>query len=247
MPCTEESLSEEDIDPMEEPLEVKSSAARHIFITRHGESINNLYGKIGGDADLSPRGEQYAKALGLFINNLNLKELDVWVTEYRRTVATARYVKGIVTVQPGLNEINAGDHDDLTYEEIAEQFPQEFALRDADKLRYRYPNGESYMDVLERLKPVMVELERKENLLIVSHQATLRCVLPHFLETELEDVPYTKVPLHTVIKVTREDDEDVLEYYRLPVDSVDTYRPKPNNCDINRNKEEACGTIPYHL
>ena len=48
-----------------------------------------------------------------------------------------RYVKGIVTVQPGLNEINAGDHDDLTYEEIAEQFPQEFALRDADKLRYR--------------------------------------------------------------------------------------------------------------
>ena len=38
-------------------------------------------------------------------------------------------------------------HDGMTYEEIAEQFPTEFAERDQDKLRYRYPKGESYLDV----------------------------------------------------------------------------------------------------
>ena len=48
-----------------------------------------------------------------------------------------------------LNEINSGMHDGMTYEEIAEQFPIEFAARDRDKLRYRYPNGESYVDVCE--------------------------------------------------------------------------------------------------
>ena len=30
---------------------------------QHGESNFNLEGKIGGDADISPRGEMYAKAL----------------------------------------------------------------------------------------------------------------------------------------------------------------------------------------
>ena len=32
--------------------------------------------------------------------------------------------------------------EELTYEEIQENFPEEFALRDQDKYRYRYPKGE---------------------------------------------------------------------------------------------------------
>lgn len=32
----------------------------------------------------------------------------------------------------------------MTYEEIQERYPQEFALRDQDKYRYRYPKGEVY-------------------------------------------------------------------------------------------------------
>lgn len=30
----------------------------------------------------------------------------------------------------------------MMYEEIQEHYPQEFALRDQDKYRYRYPKGE---------------------------------------------------------------------------------------------------------
>ena len=40
-------------------------------------------------------------------------------------------------------------HDEMTYEEIAFQYPKDFAQRDQDKLRYRYPFGESYVDVCE--------------------------------------------------------------------------------------------------
>ncbi len=35
----------------------------------------------------------------------------------------------------------------MTYEEIEAQFHDEFVMRDQDKLRYRYPKGESYVDV----------------------------------------------------------------------------------------------------
>jgi broad specificity phosphatase PhoE len=39
----------------------------------------------------------------------------------------------------------------MTYEEIAETYPEEFERRKSDKLAYRYPRGESYLDVIHRL------------------------------------------------------------------------------------------------
>ena len=45
---------------------------RTIYLTRHGESLNNLLGKIGGDSDLSQRGEQYVTALADLINKENI-------------------------------------------------------------------------------------------------------------------------------------------------------------------------------
>ena len=66
-----------------------------------------------------------------------------------RTRQTAAHIMAPTMSFPQLNEINSGEHDGMTYEEIAEQFPIEFAARDRDKLRYRYPNGESYVDVCE--------------------------------------------------------------------------------------------------
>lgn len=69
----------------------------------------------------------------------------------------------------------------LTYEEMQDKFPQEFAWRDQDKLRYRYPWGESYVDIMARLDPVLLELEHEDNVIVVSHQAVLRCILGYFL------------------------------------------------------------------
>jgi 6-phosphofructo-2-kinase len=42
-------------------------APRMIWITRHGESEDNVAGKIGGDSDLSENGQKYAKAMTRFI------------------------------------------------------------------------------------------------------------------------------------------------------------------------------------
>jgi broad specificity phosphatase PhoE len=39
-----------------------------------------------------------------------------------------------------------------------------------------YLGGESYRDVVVRLEPVIMELERQENIFIVGHQAILRCL-----------------------------------------------------------------------
>ena len=89
-----------------------------------------------------------------------------------------------------LDELDAGVCDSMTYEEIEEHYPEDFANRDEDKFNYRYrgqlsdyiaheltrPGGESYRDVVTRLEPCIMELERQENILIIAHQAILRCL-----------------------------------------------------------------------
>ena len=57
------------------------------------------------------------------------------------------------------------------------RYPEEFSKRNADKLNYRYPGaaGESYLDVIERVRPVIIELERqRKSIVIVCHLAVLR-------------------------------------------------------------------------
>ncbi len=64
--------------------------------------------------------------------------------------------------------------DGLTYAEVKEKFPDDFVARDLDKFTYRYPRGESYEDLVARLEPVIMELERQDTTLVVAHQAVIR-------------------------------------------------------------------------
>lgn len=67
------------------------------------------------------------------------------------------------------------------------------------------------------------------NLLVVSHQAVIRCILAAFLGTPAQDIPYTKVPLHTLLKLTFSAERgNTLEAVPLAgaKDCVDTYRPR---------------------
>jgi len=228
-------------------LSMDRENTRTIYLSRHGESRNNLYGRIGGDALLTERGLLYAEALGFYINNLQVPCGKVITSTLRRTQQTAQFIHAEQEMRSEVDEINAGEHDNMTYEEIANRFPVEFALRDADKLNYRYPKGESYMDVVKRLKPFLAELEAEDNVLVISHQATIRCLLTLLLGASFPELPYLKIPLHTVIKIQLNVSGISIEYHRLPVDCVDTHRPKPENCEVDRNIEEACLTVPLHL
>ncbi|KAG8147691.1 hypothetical protein E2320_022376, partial [Naja naja] len=104
----------------------------------------------------------FARSLGQFINDQNIKDLKVWTSQMKRTIQTAEALKVPYEQWKVLNEIDAGVCEEMTYEEIQENYPLEFALRDQDKYRYRYPKGESYEDLVQRLEPVIMELERQE-------------------------------------------------------------------------------------
>lgn len=201
---------------------------RSIFFSRHGESQYNVEGKIGGDSALSERGMRYAKALpALITDNIGEAPLTVWTSTLQRTIQTTQLLPYPKLTWKSLDELDAGVCDGMTYEEIEQAYPEDFANRDEDKFNYRYRGGESYRDVVVRLEPVIMELERQENILIIGHQAILRCLYAYFHDLPQADLPYIKIPLHTVIKLTPKAYGCDEERYTLPIGAVDTHRPKP--------------------
>lgn len=200
---------------------------RTIYLTRHGESEHNLRGLIGGDSNLSERGRLYASALSSYIDQQQIEGLRVWTSWMKRAIQTVASVRAPQERWKALNEIDAGHCEEMTYEQIKEKFPEEFKARDQNKFAYRYPRGESYEDLVARLEPVIMELERQGNVLVVSHQAVLRCLFAYFLDKSAEELPYLYVPLHTVIKLTPVAYGCKVEHIKLPIDAVDTHRPKP--------------------
>jgi len=202
---------------------------RSIYLSRHGESQFNVEGKIGGDSLLSPHGMQYAMALPALVkDNVGNATLTVWTSTLRRTIQTAAELPYPKLTWKSLDELDAGVCDGMTYEEIEQAYPDDFANRDEDKFNYRYRGGESYRDVVVRLEPVIMELERQQNILIICHQAILRCLYAYFHDLPQADLPYIKIPLHTVIKLTPRAYGCEEERYTLPIQAVDTHRPKPN-------------------
>ncbi|XP_042416116.1 6-phosphofructo-2-kinase/fructose-2,6-bisphosphatase-like [Zingiber officinale] len=178
---------------------------RPILLTRHGESRSNVRGRIGGDAVLSEAGELYAKKLANFVEKRLKSErtASIWTSTLQRTILTASPIVGFPKIQwRALEEINAGVCDGMTYEEIKKNMPEEYESRKKDKLRYRYPRGESYLDVIQRLEPVIIELERQRApVVVISHQAVLRALYAYFADRPLKEVPHIEVPLHTIIEI----------------------------------------------
>ncbi|THD26647.1 6-phosphofructo-2-kinase / fructose-2 6-bisphosphatase [Fasciola hepatica] len=218
---------------------------RTIYLTRHGETDLNLAGKIGGDASLSPRGREFAMELAKFMSQENLKDLKVWTSHLKRTIETAELVPCTsIAHWKALDELDAGVCDGMTYREIQEKYPADFARRDADKYHYRYPMGESYEDLVGRLEPVIMELERQTSVLVICHQAVARCLLAYFEDKNQDELPYLRVPLHTVFKLTPVAYRCIVERVQLQVPAVDTHRPKPLNIEPNRTSFEALQTVP---
>jgi len=192
---------------------------RTIYLSRHGESEYNLEDRIGGDSNLTPRGQQYAKSLGLFMKTADIPNLQVWTSTLVRTKQTVAHINAPKQSFQEIDEINAGTFDGYTYDEVSKKYPEEFEARSKDKLGYRYPEGESYIDCCQRIVGLLERLETSnENLLICAHQAILRCVVTYFLKGDLKKLPHVKIPQHCLIRVTFSMGENIIDYVRTPID-----------------------------
>ncbi|RAO70512.1 uncharacterized protein BHQ10_006524 [Talaromyces amestolkiae] len=210
---------------------------RQIWITRHGESIDNQLGRIGGDSELSENGHKYGQALARFIDDQRQRweahqaqkartshfpphpgdstppnpsygtqsnkprNFCVWSSMMKRAIQTTSYFNDEdydIKQMRMLDELYAGKMEGLTYDEIKTQYPEEYESRRKQKLQYRYPGpgGEGYLDVINRLRTVIVETERTiDHVLLVTHRSVARVLLAYFLGLDRDEVAGLDVPL----------------------------------------------------
>eukprot|EP00762_Andalucia_godoyi_P003653 ANDGO_00685.mRNA.1 6-phosphofructo-2-kinase/fructose-2 len=188
---------------------------RRIWLCRHGESQFNAEGRLGGDPGLTARGTKFAHKLDEYITN-QLREMydgdeqkilenqpRIWASTLKRSKMTARLLsqKFKMVQWKCLDEINAGACDSMTPEEIKQKMPDVSSEREKDKFQYRYPGngGESYFDLINRVEPALIELERShDHLVIVVHNAIVRVLFAYFQDLDPKSVVFNDIPLHRV-------------------------------------------------
>ncbi|KAL7268340.1 Fructose-2,6-bisphosphatase [Rhizina undulata] len=213
---------------------------RSIWLSRHGESEFNVQGKIGGDSYLSPRGVAYSEALPELVKrSIGDTNITCWTSTMKRTIQTAQHLPYSKKQWKALDELDAGVCDGLTYEEIEKKYPEDFRARDDDKYNYRYQGGESYRDVVIRLEPIIMEMERGENIMVVTHQAVVRCIYAYFMNVPQNQSPWMEIPLHTVIKLTPRAYGTQEERFKAEIPAVSTFRAKYTSANMG-------GESPIH-
>jgi len=101
-----------------------------------------------------------------------------------------------------LTPLDKGEHMGRTMDEIAEHDPKWYQRFTQDVYNTRFPGGECYRDLMNRLESVLIEIEQQTMpVLVVSHVSVLQVLLCYFLNRPVSEAPEIEVPLHTVIEL----------------------------------------------
>jgi broad specificity phosphatase PhoE len=183
---------------------------RPIYFLRHGESEANKHGFIGDDYCLTENGFIFSEMLVKFFEKeseaFNEKPI-IFSSTLKPNIQTAEKLSFMndILIEKILDELNAGLREGLNLKEMAEKYPNELKERNEDKLNYRYPRGESYLDVIHRIEPVIFEMERiKSPIIVIGSQGIMRCLYGYFADFAAELIPSLEIPLHCVIKFVPE-------------------------------------------
>jgi probable phosphoglycerate mutase len=169
------------------------------WVVRHGESAGNVARDTAEaeglerldlssrdvDVPLSDVGRRQAEALGRWIAEQPADDQPtvVWTSPYVRAQETADCALKAAglelprVVDERLREREFGVLDGLTRRGITAQFPEESERRAAiGKFYHRPPGGESWTDVLQRLRAVLDEIRidaQGERVLVMAHQVVV--------------------------------------------------------------------------
>jgi len=186
-----------------------------LWIVRHGQSAGNVardaadaagLGRIDiadrdMDVALSPLGEEQAEALGRWLASLPEGERPrtLMTSPYRRAIQTCQHIRdvggmaapdGKFCIDERLREKEFGILDRLTRVGIEAQFPEQAQFRRLlGKFYHRPPGGESWCDVILRLRSVLDTISLHhggDRVMIVAHQVVVLC-LRYLLESLTEE------------------------------------------------------------
>ena len=168
-----------------------------VLLVRHGQSQGNAERRFGGHSatPLSLLGRTQAETTARALSNEGIDA--IYSSDLLRAVETARPLAELTGLEirttDALRERSVGLMEGLTFEEAAEQYPDEYAALLRRDFEHVLAGGESYRQLLDRAAAELdraVERHRGGTLALFSHTGTI-CILALHLMGAL-DAPHLK-------------------------------------------------------
>jgi probable phosphoglycerate mutase len=159
-----------------------------IFMVRHGATQLSAEDRFARavNVELSSEGIYQAQRLAERLADDSISA--VYCSPLVRTVQTATILARShnlpVIQRDGLREIHHGHWEGMRRADVEGQFPEEYAAWEEDPFTFAPQGGEAGVNVIARALPVVREIvleHRGQNVLLVSHKATLRLLFSSLL------------------------------------------------------------------
>jgi probable phosphoglycerate mutase len=169
----------------------------HVLLIRHGQSEGNAERRFGGHTatPLSPRGRRQAQALARALKDEEITA--IYSSDLARAVETAQPLANLIGLPinstTAFRERSVGVMEGLTFENAAQQHPDQYAALLRRDFEHILTGGESYRQLLDRAWQKLDEIIAENQggkLVVFSHTGTI-CILALHLMGAL-DAPELK-------------------------------------------------------
>ena len=159
-----------------------------VYLVRHGATELSAEDRFAGAIDvlLSDAGRDQARRLGQRLAGEPITA--GYASPLQRTMDTARLIaapqKLEILPNDGLREIAHGRWEGKTRAEVEAEFPEEYSRYEHDPFSFAPLGGESGLQVTARALPALLRIVEEhcdEQILVVSHKATIRLLLSSLL------------------------------------------------------------------
>ncbi len=156
-----------------------------LWLIRHGEPVpDEIRGKCYGrlDVSLSVGGRLQIESVARHLESEPFHA--IYASPRRRTLESAEILASFhtceVQIEPDLREIDFGDFEGVSYDDIAERYPELFRQWMEKPTEVEFPNGESFTKMRFRVTRSIAALltrHRGECIALVTHGGVIRIVL----------------------------------------------------------------------
>lgn len=184
-----------------------------LYFIRHGQTSWNVANKIQGSCDtlLDATGISQAYDLGTKLKDTNVFIRKIYSSRQKRASQTAQIISQTMEKEyiliDGLEEINCGNWEGLTWSEVKAKFPKEYNEWYTNRRYYTLPNGESYEQVLARVLKTLHKIiaENKEDVAIVTHSAVIMCLKCYVTNTPFDQMSHFKLGNTSITEIDSND------------------------------------------
>ncbi|MEK7814960.1 MAG: histidine phosphatase family protein [Chloroflexota bacterium] len=160
-----------------------------LFLVRHGETEWNKLGRFQGQQDIALNERGLAQARETAEVLAALKPTALYSSPLYRTMQVAEEISRAVELpvikEEGFKELDLGDLEGVTGQEMRERWPQVYAAWRNKPATVVMPNGESLAQLQKRAWGALLNLEKSHTesdiLVVVSHNFAIRCIIAKLL------------------------------------------------------------------